>query len=229
MKKIIFVFALFIFCKSNFINAQAVYPVSSGEMIFSFADVEENGINVPSNMRFTIFFNYGQYWHFDVNNNVGFYTGGAVRNVGFITEQDDRKIKRRSYSLGLPLALKLGSFKDNIYIFGGGEYEWLFHYKQKIFVNDSKIKKTEWFSDRTKRFIPSVFTGIQFPKGLNVKFKYYLDDFLNKNFIGTDLGEDVDYSDFSQTQVYYISVSFQIKSNKYKEHYKAKKFDVAFK
>ncbi len=215
-------------CTAN-LKSQAIYPVSSGELIFSFADIEKNGKNVPANMRFTIFINYGQYWHFDLNNNIGLYSGGAIRNVGFITDQDDQKIKRRSYSLGVPLALKLGSFRDNMYVFGGAEYELLFHYKQKTFVNDSKIKKTEWFSDRTERFLPSIFGGIQFPKGLNIKFKYYLGNFLNKDFTGTDMGENVDYADFNQTQVYYISLSFQIKGDKFKEKYKAKSFDVAYK
>jgi hypothetical protein len=208
-------------------KSQVVYPVSSGEIIFSFADVERNGVNVPTNMRFTVFFNYGQYWHFDIGNNVGFYTGGAIRNVGFITDEDNFKVKRRSYTLGVPLALKLGSFGDNFYIFGGGEYEWLFHYKQKIFQNDNKIKRTEWLSDRTARFLPSLFAGIQFPKGLNIKFKYYLDEFLNRDFTGTDLGEPVDYSEFNQTQIFYVSVSFQLKGKKYREEYKAKSFEVA--
>lgn len=220
-----FVMAVF----TTHVKSQAIYPVSSSELIFSFADVENNGFNIPTNMRFTIFINYGQYWHFDVTNNIGLYSGGAIRNVGFITEQDDKKIKRRSYTLGVPLAFKLGSFRDNLYVFGGAEYELLFHYKQKIFVNDSKIKKTEWFSDRTQRFLPSIFGGIQFPKGLNIKFKYYLENFLNKDFTGTDLGENVDYADFNQTQVYYISLSFQIKGDKFKEKYKAKSFDVAYK
>lgn len=210
-------------------DAQAIYPVSSGEMIFSFSDVEQNGVNVPTNMRFTIFINYGQYWHFDLSNSIGLYTGGAIRNVGFITEQNDIKIKRRVYTLGVPLALKLGSFKDNLYIFGGGEYEFPFHYKQKIFVDDSKIKKSQWLSERTLQFLPSVFAGIQFPKGLNLKFKYYLENFLNRDFTGNDLGVPVDYQNFNQTQLFYISVSFQLKGSKYKEEYKEKSYEVAYR
>jgi hypothetical protein len=36
---------------------------------------------------------------------------------------------RRQYMLGVPLALKLGSFKDHVYFFGGGEYEVALHLK----------------------------------------------------------------------------------------------------
>lgn len=199
------------------IKSQDIYPISSGELIFGFADIKRNGDNVPTNMRFSLFFHYGQYWHFDLTNNIGFYTGGAIRNVGFITDEDNYEVRRRSYTLGMPIALKLGSFRDGIFIFGGAEYELLFHYKQKIYTNGNKIKSKEWFSDRTNRFVPSVLGGIQFPKGINVKFKYYLDDFLNPDFKGTDNGQPVDYSDFNKMQLYYISVSKQIRTKKIKK------------
>lgn len=192
-------------------QAQKVYSLSSGELIFSHAEVERFHIHIPVNLRFTMFFHYGKYWHVDFGNHIGLYTGGAIRNVGFITDQENFKIKRRSYTLGVPFALKLGMFKDNLFLFAGGEYEMLFHYKQKTFIDNRKIKMTEWFSNRTNRFLPSVFAGIQFPKGFNIKFKYYLDDFLNPDFEGYDNGVYVDYGSFNITQVYYVSVSKQIR------------------
>jgi hypothetical protein len=212
-KKILVLTGIIIFSLNN-VKSQSVYPITSGEFIFSFADVEMNEQDVPVDMRFSLFFHYGQYWHFDVFNNLGFYTGGAIRNVGFITDEDNYKVKRRSYTLGVPFAVKLGSFRDGMFIYGGGEYELLFHYKQKIFTDGNKIKTKEWFSNRTNRFVPSVFAGIQFPKGINVKFKYYLDDFLNPDFKGTDNGQEVDYSDFNKMQLYYISLSKQIRTQK---------------
>ena len=185
--------------------SQKIYSTSSGEMIFSWADVEYQNDDVPVNLRFTMFFHWGQYWHADFTNNLGFYSGIAIRNVGFITDPSD---------YGVPLALKVGAFKENFYLFGGGEYELLFHYKQKLFVDGDKKKFTEFFSDRTKRFVPSLFAGIQFPKGINLKFKYYMDDFLNEDFIGNDFGDLVDYSNYGQTRVYYISLSFNFKTSK---------------
>jgi hypothetical protein len=205
---------LFLFAAAR-INAQDVYTITSGELLFQSGSIEKSGEEMNSNLRFTLWFHLGEYVHLDIGKNVGFFTGLGIRNVGFITEEDDIKTKYRSYMLGAPIALKLGSFKDNFFIYGGGEYEWMFHFKQKTFVNDEKIKYSEWFSNRTPSFIPSVFAGIQFPYGLNVKFKYYLNDFLNHDYQGS--GDYADYTTFTNTQVWYISVSFQIKNSEMKD------------
>lgn len=192
-----------------------VYPVTSGELIFSNADVQINDVSQNTSFRFSFFFHYGQYWHVDFTNNFGFFSGVAIRNVGFITKGEGNydKIKRRSYSLGLPVVFKLGSFKDHFFLYGGGEYEWMFHYKQKFFDDNGKQKSSEWFSNRTNQFIPSLVGGIQFPKGLNLRFKYYLDNFLNPNYFGSDFGTTVDYSVY-ETRMYYISISFDFKTEK---------------
>jgi hypothetical protein len=195
------------------------YGTSSGEYIFSFADVTDTaGNSIPTNMRFTCWFHIGRYLHYNINNTFGLMSGIGMRNIGFITEDDSIKIKRRSYTLGIPLAFKIGSFKDNFYLFAGGEYEWLFHYKQKFFVDDTKEgTQQEWFSSRTTTFLPSVFAGIQFPFGLNVKFRYYLDDFMNNDYKGKDFGRPADYSYFKTTQIYYFSLSYQIPPKFYKQ------------
>jgi len=196
-------------------SAQKFYTMSGGEIIFSSSIVEQNHSDVNSNLRFTLFFHVGEFFHLDLGNNVGFFSGIGLRNVGFITEEDDLKIKYRSYNLGVPFAFKAGSFRKNLYVFGGAEYEWMFHFKQKVFVNDEKSKYSSWFSNRTDDFIPSVFGGVQFPKGFQVKFKYYLRDFLNHNYDGGGLYTN--YTTFNKTQVWYISLSYLIKNNRIKE------------
>ena len=124
------------------------------------------------------------------------------QNVGYDVDETDpnynknTKIKHRSYSLGFPLAIKVGSFEDNFFAYGGVEYEWMFAYKQKKFLDGEKYKFTQWNSDRVNTWIPSWFVGLQFPGGINLKFKYYMDDFLNQEFVGQDFGQDVDYSQF---------------------------------
>jgi len=194
------------------IKAQNVYPIFSGELLFQSGTIEKGDEDVNTNLRFTMWFHTGHYIHIDFGNNIGFYSGMAIRNVGFTTEKDSIKIKYRSYSLGIPLALKLGSFRDDFYIFGGAEYEWMFHFKQKTFINDEKTKYTDWFSNRTPSFIPSVFAGIHFPKGFHLTFKYYLDDFLNHKFKGNN--DYNDYTGFTSTQLWYISLSFQMRYSK---------------
>jgi hypothetical protein len=200
------------------LNAQ-FYRESSVELIFSNSDIENKGLETPSNMRFTLFFNFGQNFHYNFSNTFGLYSGFGIRNIGIITEESDTVIKRRTFALGVPLALKLGSFNDNFYFFGGGEYELFFHYKQKQIVNGNKIKQSEWFSNRTKRFAPSFFVGVQFPAGINLKLKYYPFNFLNTEYNGNDFGNQVDYSDFNKTQLYYFSLSFVFKNKNLKEYY----------
>jgi hypothetical protein len=161
----------------------------------------------------------------DFNKFIGLYTGLGIRNIGFITEDlyqnigflniDDThvdwnkntKIKRRTYSLGIPLAVKLGNLNKDVFFYGGGEYEYTFHYKQKLFIDGNKYKYPEWNSKRVNTWMPSVFAGIQFPRGINLKVKYYMENFLNPGFTGIDFGEDVDYSHFNSTGIWYISIS----------------------
>jgi len=231
MKKLILIPAIAMAFTTSHLQAQGIYRSGGGEIIFSSADVQfaptaGNPVDVSTNMRFTLFFHVQQFVNFDVTNWLGFYTGGAIRNVGFIVEDlyqnvgfsnidntnenwnKNTKVKRRSYSLGFPLAFKLGSFDKNYFLYAGGEYEWMFHYKQKLFIDGNKAKYTEWFSDRTNTWVPSVFAGVQFPGGVNLKFKYYLDNFLNTDFTGRDFGNEVDYSRFESTGIWYISLAF---------------------
>jgi hypothetical protein len=225
MKKLFLILVIIISVSLSYSDAQKVYPVTSGALLFQFANVELANSEVTSTPpRFTMFFHWGQYYHFDVVDNLGFYTGLAVRNVGFIYDEDiPQKTVRRSYTLGVPLALKLGSFKNHLYIFGGGEYEMLFHYKAKRWYSNerkgSKVKDSEWFSNKTELFVPSVFAGLQFPKGFNIKFKYYLGDFLNLDYTGPDLGEsNVSFSDFTKLEMFYISVCWQFRTDKARKY-----------
>jgi len=228
MKRYLFILILALAFLSSKAQNKNIYMSSGGEIILSGADVNFNGVDVNTNMRFTIFFHMQQQINFNFTDNLGLYAGLAIRNVGLIMEDyyqnvgydvdntdinynKNTKIKHRSYSLGFPLAIKVGSFDDNFFAYGGVEYEWMFHYKQKKFIDGGKYKFTQWNSDRVNTWIPSWFVGLQFPGGFNLKFKYYMNDFLNKEFVGQDFGEDVDYSQFESTGIWYISLSTMIK------------------
>ena len=236
---------LFIVVFINFPSiAQKIYPVTSGEMIFSqgkasfteeFMAQYPDARLVANNVRYTIFLHIGQYIHCDFNNNIGLYTGLAVRNVGMITDETlpqtvsttgapvsyaDYNICRRQYMLGVPLAIKLGSFKNHLYFFGGGEYEIAFHLKEKFWTDSfdrsgPKTKSMEWFSSQTPTFLPSVFVGVQFPRGVNLKFKYYLTDFLNTDYKVADNSIDglpfsiSDQTRYKSSQLVYFSLCWQ--------------------
>lgn len=235
MKKLLPILMLSILAIPDRMSAQRIYHSSGGEFIFSGADVEYDGRNVETNIRFTLFFHTQHLLNLDLTNNIGLFAGIGIRNIGMITEDlyqnsgflgvDNThpdynktvKIKRRSYALGFPVALKLGSFSKHFFLFAGGEYEWMFHYKQKMFIDEEKYKFKEWTSDRVNPWIPSLFAGIQFPQGFRLKFKYYMDNFLNTGFTGTDFGEAVDYSNFDSSGLWYISVSFFLNRNRIRE------------
>ena len=230
------------------LNAQKLYTVTTGEIIFSQSQSSftQSFINqypdtrlAADNVRFTVFFHLGQYLHYDVSDHLGFYTGLGIRNVGMITDEtlpqtvstsgsdvqyQDHKIIRRQYMLGLPLALKLGAFDNHIYFFGGGEIEMAFHFKEKYWTgsferSSSKTKNTKWFANQTPTFLPSVFAGVQFPAGLNIRFKYYLENFLNSDYklsSNTQEGSSFSLSDLSryqESQIWYVSVCWQFNTS----------------
>jgi len=230
------------------IAAQHIYPVTSGEMIFSqgkasftdeFLTQYPEARLAANNVRFTIFLHIGQYFHCDFTDNIGLFTGLAIRNVGMITDETlpqtvsttgepvpyvNYNICRRQYMLGVPLALKLGSFKNHLYFFGGGEYEVAFHLKEKYWTDSfdrsgSKTKRMEWFSSQTPTFLPSVFVGVQFPGGVNLKFKYYLIDFLNTDYKVSNNSQDgatfsiSDLSRYKSSQLVYFSLCWQFDSS----------------
>jgi hypothetical protein len=226
------------------VKAQHVYPVTSGEMIFSqsstsftqaFTAQYPGARLAADNVRFTIFLHIGQYIHMDFNNTFGLYSGLGIRNVGMITDETlpqtvsttgasvlytDYKIIRRQYMLGLPLAIKVGSFKNHFYVFAGGEYEMAFHLKEKYWTGSfdrdgSKTKSMKWFSNQTPTFFPSLFAGIQFPRGVNLKFKYYLIDFLNTDYKISNNSQEgytfnpSDLTRYQDSHIVYVSLCWQ--------------------
>lgn len=220
MKSINIALLLIIF-SLNSLFAQEVEPTkrtylrSAGEIIFS------NGIldipNVSPVVRFSMFFHINEQYHIDLNNNVGFYTGLGLRNVGMINRLGDSiRLKQRVYSLGIPLALKIGNIKSGKYFAIGGEAEFFFNYKQKTFLNgrQNKIDKfNEWFSNRVNLFNPSVFAEYHFKGKRYIRLKYYLNDFLVAGRQSLRVAKDAPYGVFTpeQSTLFYISVGSYIR------------------
>ena len=161
-------------------NSQNIYTAAAEEFIFSLGHVETDTPQLKNVVRFSGFFHFQEQVHFDFSNSFGIYSGLCLRNIGLITHTaEGYKIKERSYSLGVPLAIKVGDFKNRFHVAVGGEAEMMFAWKRKIFVRDTKIKNSKWFSDNVNIFNPSVFAEVKFYKGQYIRVKYYLLDFLN--------------------------------------------------
>jgi hypothetical protein len=210
MKKIIVLLSFLpvVFC----VSAQTSYRTTDSEMIFSFSEVAKSGLTVDTDLRWTVFYHTGTYNNHDLTGNLGIFYGLALRNIGFITNDElidanfYNVVKRRSYSLGIPVGIKLGNLDDNAFLFGGAEYELLFHYKEKRFIDGTRIyKNRDWFSSRTNRFIPSLFIGVNLKSQMAVTFKYYMGDFMNRSFQESGTGTRP-YSQMD-SRLFYISLS----------------------
>jgi hypothetical protein len=199
--------------------AKKMYWLSASEFIFSGGSVAGKGgpdtteLNVNPIVRFTCFFHLQEQFHIDFNEHIGMYTGLGIRNVGMINDLNDTiKVKQRAYSLGVPIALKLGSLPDHFNIALGAELELFFHYKQKVFYDDEKFKKTEWFSNKVNIVNPSVFLDIHSGKGVYVRFKYYLIDFLVEDKQDIKIyGNPYPYKPES-SKMFYVSIGTTIKA-----------------
>ncbi len=223
MVKTILVFALL--AVQSFLVAQYQHPQlsqkkvrfytsSEWELIFSGADVTRNDASVANVLRFTAFINSGQFGNVDFGRYFGIGFGLGNRNIGMITRTDNTMLKQRTYSLYAPFFLKVGDMRRRIYFYTGAQYEWFYNYKEKLFVDNVKVSKfSEWFSDRTPNFMPSVFAGVQLPLGFNLKFTYMLHNFVNSDFQILQNGTLVRPYEGVKAQVFCLSLSFNIRSN----------------
>ena len=198
-------------------NKSKAYVTTGGELIFSFANVEQNGNSEGSTMRFSPVINVQVMLNKDISENFGLFTGLALRNVGYITQDYidpsdslNYKKKFRSYNLGVPLGFKVGNL-SRTFFYGGYEFELAMAYKEKTYVNGDKTNKiTGWFSDREELFQHGFLVGVQFRYGANLKFKYYLSEFNNRDY--TNNAGIKPYGGL-KTNIFYISLNFFLFKN----------------
>lgn len=203
------------------------YVTTGGEMIFSMARLKVNGNEEEAIMRFSPVFNFQSFVHFNNGNGTGFMTGLTFRNIGLIYKvpETDIRLKARTYNIGIPFAFKLGNMNSS-FVYGGYEIEMPLNYKEKRFVNEKKEEKFDvWFSDRINKFQHGFFVGMQLPHGANIKFKYYLTKFYNKNYSERD-GQGVIVHPYAgiDASIFYISLDFSLlKDDRF--YYSRKKTD----
>ena len=192
------------------------YVTSGGELIFSLASIEQNGNNENATLRFSPVVNFQVMVNKDLGKNFGLFGGLALRNVGYIMNDYidsnglEYKKKFRSYNIGIPFGLKVGNL-DKTFFYGGYEIEFPISYKEKTYDGGDKIDKiTGWFSDRNELFQHGFLAGVQFPGGVNVKFKYYLSEFHNQDY--TTNANVKPYAGL-KTNIFYVSLNFFLFKN----------------
>jgi hypothetical protein len=188
------------------------YVATGGELIFAFGDQRTDSLQFENKLRFSLFPHIQQQYHFNFNKALGFYTGISFINVGFrhniSTSSTTFELRQRSFSFGVPLALKIGNMKNGNYIALGGSAELMIRYKYKIYYNDKKEKYADWFSDKVNLFNPSLFVDIRNKTGGYIRFKYYLGDFLSatsSTFILPTTSTSVSFAP-TQSSLFYISI-----------------------
>jgi hypothetical protein len=143
-----------------------------------------------STPRFTGLVNIGLNLNYDFTKRVGISAGLDIKNIGFIEKYSnpDSTVKRRVYTFGIPVALKLGDVKYGSYLLVGGGLDFPFNYREKGFKQrGDKAKFNEWFSERTPRVMPYVFAGVHLRPLLAIKLQYYPLNFMS-NYSYTDAG-----------------------------------------
>jgi len=152
-------------------------------------------------------------YNFDFGKAAGLFTGLAIRNVGFIEDFPETGLRKkyRTYNLGIPVGLKLGSM-GGTHLYAGYEIEFPTNYKEKTFINERKDDKFNvWFTSRVPAFYHTVLVGVQFKYGFNLKFKYYLTNFFNQSYSEVnDLGETVYPFADKDVRMFYFSLSFNL-------------------
>ncbi len=223
MKKRIYTLIVTLVLTTAFVHAQTnkFYTTTGGEMIFSFASIDDAGSETGNIIRWSPVFNIQILGNYDFSKNVGFFTGFDIRNVGFIygnykppTQESTVKKKFRNYTAGIPVGLKIGNL-NKFFFYGGYEIEFPINYKEKTFENEVKTHKFNvWFSNRVPTVYHTFLVGIQFPYGGNLKFKYYLTNFHNKDFTETlSDGTQIKPYETLNANVFYFSLNFNLFRN----------------
>ena len=209
----IFAFFLFQIGMQAQVTPPKSYITSGTEFIFSWASIDNDGVEGGNIMRFTGWLHLQGLYHRDFGQAFGIITGLALRNVGFIYENPETgvKWKYRNYNVGIPVGIKLGNM-SKMYAYTGYEIEFPVNYKQKKFVNERlEDKFNVWFSDRTPALYHTLFLGVKFKYGLDLKFKYYLTGFFNQDYseVNNDGVTEYPYQGLD-VQIFYVSLNINL-------------------
>ena len=135
-----------------------------------------------------------------------------MRNIGFIYDVPDSTIRKkyRTYNLTFPIGIKIGNIKG-MHVYAGYSFEIPTHYKEKTFIDGQKLSKSsEWFSSQTENLSHGVFGGIQLPRGMNLKFQYYLTNFFNQDYTDASISQPYQNLDVN---IMFISLNFNLFRN----------------
>ncbi|MCQ2605519.1 MAG: hypothetical protein MJ204_03120 [Bacteroidales bacterium] len=208
---------LFICCSIFSIgqNDKKIYFTNAPELTFQIPEMTIINNSADKGIRTTYLLNIPYTMHINCGKYFGFMPSLNIKNIGFKTKNEQidsieyAKVKRSLITTGASLAIKFGLLQKGLWGYIGGGIDLSLLYRQKKYEpskNNKVIKESAWLSDATETWIPSLYVGIQLPEGLNIKFAYYYQDLLNKQYNGS-LG---DFTNITKSQLFTISASIVI-------------------
>lgn len=190
--------------------------------IFSTAIFERPGLRRQTTpLRFSMI-GIGTNFNYDFDEHFGIFTGVSIKNVGFIEKMGDSTVKRRLYTAGIPLGIKIGNLQKRNYVFLGGGVDFPINYREKGFVDrGNKEKFNEFWSERVEWYQPHLFVGAAF-RGSTVKVQYYTGNFFNTDFENTYAGVKQKPYQGWRAQMLYVTLGMDLhKKSHSKKHEEA--------
>lgn len=99
------------------------------------------------------------------------------------------RFKFRTYNLGLPVGVKLGTMEGGLLFAGWSEERPVSYREKKFSFGDRVDRSAEWLSQRVENPQQAVMLGYQSKVGIRIKVKYYLTNFHNRNFSEQEAGQ----------------------------------------
>ncbi len=181
--------------------------------LLQFAQVSSFNIKAKTVPRFSYYFNTGLDFNYKVSESFSPFTGIHLRNIGLILKPNDSmRFKHRVYTLGVPVGIKAYALKRKLMLKAGADIGLAINYKWKTFINDTKTKNHEFFSDRVARFFPSVFFGARF-QSISITGNYYLNNFFNT--------ANLAYAN-TDARIFTLGIGLNFDSDKFKVNMKKK-------
>jgi hypothetical protein len=180
--------------------------------IFSSAVFERPGVRrTATPVRFSAI-GIGTNFNYDFDEHFGIFTGVGIKNIGFIEKIGDSTVKRRIYTAGIPIGVKLGNLQKRHYGFIGGGFDFPINYREKGFVDrGNKTKFNEFWSDRVEWYQPYLFAGAAFGSGMTLKAQYYPGNFFNTSYENTFNGAKQQPYKGWRAQIFYITLGMDIR------------------
>ncbi|MBL8000662.1 MAG: hypothetical protein JNL05_01765 [Flavobacteriales bacterium] len=193
-------------------GGRTIYQSSGFELAFSYPLLDYKGSTDGGVIRFAPVVQAQHVFNFDLGEHLGAFAGVSVNNVGFIYQDPDgvTTYKFRSYDLGLPLGIKLGTMNAGL-LFGGYSVEWPINYREKTFQYGDKVERfNAWFGERVVNPQQAVMLGLQTRHGICLKVKYYLTNFHDQDFTETEAGTTyAPYAGFN-AHVLHVALGFAL-------------------